>query len=206
MDILEQFAYINRKIRDFGNIFGKASPEYLRLTTALETMVDDEMLKISKGGYLQIDKSDSYRFFNDIELKENLDAVQKYFENFGGIMSHARPYFEESGIGEIKNRAELRRRLDELRKLAKQETIRQGLSDTFYILLDDLPNKDLIREIKDSMSGSEGKGGQAKQWDKYNRAMERFREALKTGEAYERKLRMTGAADGGTPLGDIFRR
>ena len=205
MDILKQFNYINRKVRDFGNTFGKSSPEYLKLTTAIETLIPDEMTMKSKGGYLQLDKQDAFRIFNDGQLQENIDALENYFKHFGGLMTHARPYFEEAGT-DLKNKKDLRNRLDELREMAKGETIRQGLTDSFYILLDDLPNKHLIRAIKDSMSGSVGKGNQQKQWQKYDNAMQRFIEALKSGEAYESQIRLKDKKDAGTTIGDIFRR
>lgn len=208
MDILKQFSYVNRKVREFGNTFGRSSPEYLQLSGAMEMLIPDELLKTSKGGYQQLDKSDMFRVLNDADLQERMDALTSFFENFGGVRSHANQYLIESGQDPVKDKKEIVDMKEELQRLAQQETIREGITDSFYILLDTIPNKDLVREIKDSMSGSVGKGNIQKQWEKYDRAFDRLVNAMISGEAFTREFRMKGEknGDGGAPVSGIFQR
>lgn len=208
MDILKQFSYVNRKVREFGNTFGRSSPEYLQLSGAMEMLIPDELLKTSKGGYQQLDKSDMFRVLNDADLKERMDALTAFFENFGGVRSHANQYLIESGQDPVKNKKEITDMKKELQRLAQQETIREGITDSFYILLDVIPNKDLVREIKDSMSGAVGKGNIQKQWEKYDRAFDRLVNAMISGEAFTREFRVKGEknGDGGAPVSGIFQR
>lgn len=208
MDILKQFSYVNRKVREFGNTFGRSSPEYLQLSGAMEMLIPDELLKTSKGGYQQLDKSDMFRVLNDVDLQERMDALTSYFENFGGVRSHANQYLIESGQDPVKNKKEITDMKEELQRLAQQETIREGITDSYYILLDQIPNKDLVREIKDSMSGSVGKGNIEKQWEKYDRAFDRLVNAMISGEAFTREFRVKGEknGDGGAPVSGIFQR
>lgn len=208
MDILKQFSYVNRKVREFGNTFGRSSPEYLQLSGAMEMLIPDEFLKTSKGGYQQLDKSDMFRVLNDADLQERMDALTAYFENFGGVRSHANQYLIESGQDPVKNKKEITDMKEELQRLAQQETIREGITDSFYILMDAIPNKDLVREIKDSMSGSVGKGNIQKQWEKYDRAFDRLVNAMISGEAFAREFRVKGEKNGdeGAPVSGIFQR
>lgn len=208
MDILKQFSYVNRKVREFGNTFGRSSPEYLQLSGAMEMLIPDELLKTSKGGYQQLDKSDMFRVLNDADLQERMDALTAFFENFGGVRSHANQYLIESGQDPVKNKKEITDMKEELQRLAQQETIREGITDSFYVLLDAIPNKDLVREIKDSMSGSVGKGNIQKQWEKYDRAFDRLVNAMISGEAFTREFRVKGEknGDGGAPVSGIFQR
>lgn len=208
MDVLKQFSYVNRKVREFGNTFGRSSPEYLQLSGAMEMLIPDEFLKTSKGGYQQLDKSDMFRVLNDEDLQERMDALTAFFENFGGVRSHANQYLIESGQDPVKNKKEITNMKEELQRLAQQETIREGITDSYYILLDVIPNKDLVREIKDSMSGSVGKGNIEKQWEKYDRAFDRLVNAMISGEAFTREFRMKGEknGDGGAPVSGIFQR
>lgn len=208
MDILKQFSYVNRKVREFGNTFGRSSPEYLQLSGAMEMLIPDELLKTSKGGYQQLDKSDMFRVLNDADLQERMDALTSFFENFGGVRSHANQYLIESGQDPVKNKKEITDMKEELQSLAQQETIREGITDSYYVLLDAIPNKDLVREIKDSMSGSVGKGNIQKQWEKYDRAFDRLVNAMISGEAFTREFRVKGEknGDGGAPVSGIFQR
>lgn len=208
MDILKQFSYVNRKVREFGNTFGRSSPEYLQLSGAMEMLIPDELLKTSKGGYQQLDKSDMFRVLNDADLQERMDALTAFFENFGGVRSHANQYLIESGQDPVKNKKEITDMKEELQRLAQQETIREGITDSFYILLDMIPNKDLVREIKDSMSGAVGKGNIQKQWEKYDRAFDRLVNAMISGEAFTRDYRVKGEknGNGGAPVSGIFQR
>lgn len=208
MDILKQFSYVNRKVREFGNTFGRSSPEYLQLSGAMEMLIPDELLKTSKGGYQQLDKSDMFRVLNDADLQERMDALTAFFENFGGIRSHANQYLIESGQDPVKNKKEITDMKEELQRLAQQETIREGITDSFYILLDMIPNNDLVREIKDSMSGAVGKGNIQKQWEKYDRAFDRLVNAMISGEAFTREFRANGEknGNGGAPVSGIFQR
>lgn len=208
MDILKDMAYINRKIREFGNTFGRSSPEYLQLSAAVEMLVPDEMQMTSKGGYLQIDKTDMFRVLNDADFSESIQGLTKFFQNFGGIRSHVNIYLEEAGLDPIKDKKEIAKLKDMLQKLAQDETIREGITDSFYILLDVISNKNLVTEIKNSMSGKLGKGNQWKQWERYDKAMERLTEAMRSGEAFDRQKRAKGEKNkkGGAPVSGIFQR
>lgn len=208
MDILKQFSYVNRKVREFGSTFGRSSPEYLQLSGAMEMLIPEELQKTSKGGYRQLDNTDMFRVLNDAELQEKMDALTNFFENFGGVRSHANQYLIESGQDPVKDKKEITGLKDELKQLAQQETIREGITDSYYILLDSIPNKDLVRQIKDSMSGAVGKGNIQKQWEKYDRAFDRLIEAMISGEAFTRQFRVKGEKNGkgGAPVSGVFQR